>query len=556
MTTLIFRNGKVLSEAVLDGTLEQPPSALVVEDGVIAAIGQEDTAEAHLDGADRVIDLEGRLLMPGFVDAHVHAYQGGLERNACDLTSALTAEAYEDIIRRYHVDHPEGWLVGGGWAMEAFPNGLARRETLDELVGDRPAFLPNKDHHSAWVSSAALRAAGIDQGTPDPPGGRIERDPDGEPTGMLHEHAMGLVQAVMPTTTQDEYDAGLRTASEYLTSLGIVGWQEVYLKTVDAEPGPHQAYRSADAEGALHARVRAALWWDPTVPAEGIAAEVARLAEIREETNRAGGRYGINAVKIMQDGVAETYTAAMLEPYLGEDGAPTANTGISFLEPELLTKVVAALDAAGFQIHLHALGDRAVRDCLDALEAARAAHGDRDLRHHLVHLQFVDPDDVPRFAELRATANIQALWAVHDPQTDALTAPYVGEERAERMYPFGELLRTGAPLAMGSDWPVSTPDPLAAIHVAVNRRAVGADQSVRPLGSSQDIPLLTALKAYTAGSAWLNRAEETTGSLRVGAAADLIVLDRDLLTVPPEEIGQAVVDHTFIEGVEVYARER
>ncbi|WP_236685293.1 amidohydrolase [Demequina salsinemoris] len=555
MTTTIFRNGSILTEDVLDGDVEAPYAASVaVKDGVIVAIGDDEVA-AFLDDADRVIDLAGRTLMPGFVDAHIHAFQGGRERNACDLTGEDTAEECYTVIADYHAAHPDGWLVGGGWSMESFPNGLARRESLDEIVGARPAFLPNRDHHSAWVSTDALRLAGVDASTPDPTGGRIERDPDGEPTGMLHEHAMKLVEAVMPAYTPAQYDAGLATAAEYLASLGLVGWQDVFLKPYDVEPEPHLAYVRADASGSLTAKVRASLWWDPNVQAEGVADEVARLVAIRDEANAAGTRYGIHSVKVMVDGVAETYTASMLEPYLDGEGNPTGNRGIPFLSPELLTRVTVALDAAGFQVHIHALGDRAVRDSLDAYQAAREANGDRDLRHHIVHLQFIDEAEIPRFGELGVTANIQALWAAHDPQTDALTMPYVGEERAERMYPFGELLRAGAPFAGGSDWPVSTPNPLEAIHVAVNRKETGASSDTEPLGKDQGIPLIPMLRAYTAGSTWLNRLEGSSGAIRIGAAADLVVLDRDLLAAPTEEIGLTKVDHTFVDGVEVFARE-
>ncbi|WP_084126775.1 amidohydrolase [Demequina sp. NBRC 110054] len=556
MTTLVFRNGSVLTEDVLDGAVEAPhATAVAVVDGVIAAVGEDDAVASFMDDADTVVDLEDRTLMPGFVDAHIHAFQGGRERNACDLTGEDTAEEYYATIAAYHAAHPEGWLAGGGWSMEAFPYGLARREALDEIVGARPAFLPNRDHHSAWVSSEALRLAGIDAGTPDPTGGRIERDPDGVPTGMLHEHAMRLVEGIMPAYTPAQYDAGLATASAYLASLGLVGWQDVYLKPYEIEPEPHLAYVRADAAGTLTAKVKGSLWWNPNVPSEGIADEVARLVAIREETNASGRRYGIHSVKVMVDGVAETYTASMLESYLDDHGHPTGNLGIPFLTPELLTEVTVALDAAGFQVHFHALGDRAVRDSLDAIEAARDANGARDLRHHLVHLQFIDAAEIPRFRELDATANIQALWAAHEVQTDALTVPYVGEERAERMYPFGELLRADAPFAAGSDWPVSTPNPLEAIHVAVNRRSPGASSDTAPLGTAQELPLLAMLRAYTQGSAWLNRLEGSTGAIRVGAAADLVVLDRDLLAAPREEIGETRVDHTFVDGVEVYARE-
>ncbi len=316
----------------------------------------------------------------------------------------------------------------------------------------------------------------------------------------------------------------------------------------------HHAYLRASREGWLTARVEGALWWERGTTAEGVAAEVVRLAGIRDATNAEAGRYGIHSVKVMQDGVAETFTASMLEPYLDGCGCGTDNTGISFLAPELLQQVVTELDAAGFQVHSHALGDRAVRDVLDALAVARETNGTADRRHHLAHLQFVHESDRHRFAGLRATANLQALWALHEPQVDDLTLPFVGEERGEEMYPFGDLFRAGTTLAMGSDWPVSSPDPLQAIHVAVNRNGPDAVPGAGPLGAHQALDLVTALRAYTAGSAFVNRTDHLSGTIRVGAAADLAVLSQDLFAIPPEGICETVVDHTFVDGVEVYAR--
>ena len=302
-------------------------------------------------------------------------------------------------------------------------------DQLDDVVGDRPVYLPNRDHHSAWVSTATLALAGITAETPDPPGGRIERDPDGSPTGMLHEGAMDLVERIVPPDTQADHDAGLRTALEYLHSVGVVGWQDAWVPSHLDAPGVHQAYLDADQEGWLTARVAGALWWERDTGADDVESEVARLAGIRDRTNDTAGRYGIHSVKVMQDGVAETFTASMLEPYLDRCGCATDNTGIAFLEPDLLRRVVTTLDATGFQVHAHVLGDRAVRDMLDALAAARDTNGTADHRHHLAHLQFVDAADRGRLARLQVAANMQALWALHDEAVDDLTIPFVGEDR-------------------------------------------------------------------------------------------------------------------------------
>jgi predicted amidohydrolase YtcJ len=551
MDITVFRNGTVFT-ADAAGSLA---SAVAVESGRIAAVGGDrDVAEWRGRGAD-VVDLRGRMLVPGFVDAHVHPVMGGLERNRCDLTSGETLEEYRRTIASYVAATPDApWVLGGGWGMPAFPHGRAHRDQLDDVVGRRPVYLPNRDHHSAWVSTATLELAGITAETPDPPGGRIERDVDGSPTGMLHEGAMDLVERVVPPDTQADHDAGLRTALAYLHSVGVVGWQDAWVSSHLDAPSVHQAYVNADQEGWLTARVAGALWWERDTATEDVEAEVARLAAIRDRTNAAGRRYGIHSVKVMQDGVAETFTASMLEPYLDRCGCATDNTGIAFLEPELLRQVVTALDATGFQVHAHVLGDRAVRDMLDALTAAREANRTADRRHHLAHLQFVDAADRGRLARLQVAANMQALWALHDDAVDDLTIPFVGPDRGEEMYPFGDLFRAGTTLAMGSDWPVSSADPLQAIHVAVNRTGPGGTVDAGPLGERQALDLVTALRAYTAGSAFVNWSERHHGTIRVGAAADLAVLSQDLFAIPAKDICSAVVDSTFVDGVEVYAR--
>jgi predicted amidohydrolase YtcJ len=509
----------------------------------------------YLRGADDVVDLRGRMLLPGFVDAHVHPVMAGLERNRCDLSELTDLAGYRAAVGAFVEDHPEAeWVRGGGWSMEAFAHGLPHRDQLDDVSGGRPAYFPNRDHHSGWANSAALARARIDRSTPDPADGRIERDADGEPTGALHEGAMHLVERVLPPETQQEFDDALRTALAYLHARGITGWQDAWVETDLGRPGVHAAYLRAAAGGWLTARVSTALWWERSTPVDRVEQEVRRLARIRDDTNALGlDRYDVHSVKIMQDGVAETFTAAMLEPYLDACGCPTDNSGIAFLPPELLTRVVGALDAAGFQVHVHALGDRAVRDALDAIEHARTTNGTADRRHQLAHLQVVDPADVPRFAALGVTANLQALWACHEPQMDELTIPFLGESRASLQYPFADLFRSGATLAMGSDWPVSSPHPMQAIHVAVNRFEPGRPAGSPPLVDGQQLALATALRSYTAGSAWVNRREQRTGTLRVGADADLVVLDRDPFSVPAHEIGDVGVDRTYVGGELVHA---
>ncbi|MDX3800167.1 amidohydrolase [Streptomyces sp. AK04-3B] len=522
-------------------------TAVAVHGGMITAVGHD---EVHaLIGPDtEVVDLAGRLLLPGFQDAHVHPQGAGLELGLCHLADTVDPAEYLRRIRAYADDHPDAeWVTGGGWSLEAFPGGAPTAAALDAVVPDRPVFLPNRDHHGAWVNTRALERAGIDARTPDPADGRIERDADGNPTGMLQEGAVHLVGRLVPSPTPEEQLTALLRAQAVLHSHGVTAWQDAIVGAYANMPDPAPSYRAAREQGLLTARVVGALWWDRERGAEQIPELVARREELGADRFRAG------AVKIMQDGIAENHTAAMLDPYLTGCGCASGASGISFVEPGELKKYVTELDALGFQVHFHALGDRAVREALDAVEAARDANGLRDTRHHLAHLQVVHPDDVRRFRHLGATANLQMLWAAHEPQMDELTLPFLGPERGARQYPFGDLLRAGATLAAGSDWPVSSPDPLQAIHVAVNRRAPGAPRDTPAFLPGQRLDLGAALAAYTAGSAYVNGLDSLTGSIAVGKAADLVVLDRDPFQGPPEEIATTRALETFVDGERVFA---
>ncbi|QHC24209.1 amidohydrolase [Streptomyces sp. GS7] len=540
---LVFRGGPVHT---VDPARSRA-SAVAVRGDRIVAVGP-DTRIGDLIGArTEVVDLRGRLLVPGFQDAHVHPVSGGLELRQCDLSAADTADAYRELIARYAAAHPEApWITGGGWSLEAFPGGMPTREFLDAVVPDRPVFLVNRDHHGGWANSLALERAGVTSRTPDPADGRIERDAAGEPSGMLQEGAMRLVGELLPQPSLAEQTAGLLRAQRLLHSYGVTAWQDAMLGNGPGTTDPVPAYLAARRDGLLTARVTGALWWDRSRGIEQLPELIDRRRELTD------GRLRATSVKIMQDGIAENHTAALLGPYLTACGCPSGNTGISFVDPEALRTYVTRLDAEGFQVHFHALGDRAVREALDAVEAARAANGHRDTRPHLAHLQVVHPDDIPRFRRLGATANIQALWAAHEPQMDELTIPFLGRQRASWQYPFGDLLRSGATLAAGSDWPVSSADPIAALHVAVNRRTPDAPPSTPAFLPEQRLDLGAALAAYTAGSAYANHLDET-GSVQPGKLADLAVLDRDPFDGPAEEIAATRVLQTFVGGRRVYA---
>ncbi len=542
---LVFSGGPVFTST----TQRSRVTGVAVTGGRIVAVGHDEVRELVGPRTEHV-DLTGRMLVPGFQDAHVHPVWGGLDLMRCDLSELGTQDAYLARIADYATSRPDApWILGGGWSMHVFPGGTPTAAALDTVVPDRPAFLPNRDGHGAWVNSAALRLAGIDQHTPDPMDGRIERDAGGHPTGTLHEGAMGLVNTLFPTSTLEELTEALLLGQEYLHSFGVTAWQDAILGDYGDAGNPGPAYLAAAASGRLSARVVGALWWDRTRGLEQIDELVARREEFR------GGRFAATSIKIMQDGVAENFTASMIEPYCDGHGHPTDNSGISFVPPEILNDAAPALDALGFQLHFHAIGDRAVRECLDAVEHAIARNGRNDNRHHIAHIQVVHPEDVPRFRELGVVANMQSLWAALEPQMVELTLPFLGPERSAWQYPFADLRNAGAVLAAGSDWSVSTPDPLAAIHVAVNRLAAPGHEEgdYEVFYPEQRIDLATSLAAYTSGSAYVNHLDRDTGTVEVGKYADLVVLDRDPFASHIEEIGATRVEQTFVEGERVYA---
>ncbi|MGW6172596.1 amidohydrolase [Arthrobacter sp. NPDC055138] len=560
----IFHSGRIF-----DGLRLHPAAtAVAVSDGVVTAVGSDADVRAAAGPDATPVDLRGRLLAPGFTDAHVHAVMAGLERLGCDLSHCAGAEAVLAQVASAAAGSAgpdsstpgNAWITGGGWHKADFPGGYPTREVLDAVVPDRPVYLVNADHHSAWVNTRALELAGLDAATPDPEDGVLERDAAGFPSGTLHEGAMDLVNRAIPRATVEEMQAGLLEAQRYLHSVGVTGWQEAILGDYAGYPEASAAYRTLLEQDRLTGRAAGALWVPRSTTVESVPDLVAEFVARREQN--AAADFRTTSAKIMVDGVPENRTAAMLEPYLqpcaceglaANDGGAPDDRGLSYLPKDVLVAVVAALDAAGFDLHLHVIGDRAVRDGLDAVEHARRVNGRGTGRHHMAHLQIIHPADVPRFAELDVTANLQALWACNDAQMRELTVPLIGEERAGWQYPFQSLAESGARLAMGSDWPVSSPDPWQAIHVAVNRSHPD-DGSDGPLLPGEALSLAAALAAYTSGSAWLNRHDDG-GRIVPGAPADLVVLSADPFSLPAAELHSVGTDMTFVAGEPVFERQ-
>ena len=516
----------------------RPADAVAVRDGRIALVGSTAEVRPMIGLGTRVIELDSETLLPGFQDAHVHPIDGGLLSRACDLHDVGDAAAYLQAIAAHAAAHPEReWIHGSGWSLPAFPRGEPHRSLLDAIIPDRPAFFESDDGHVAWANSRALAISGIERTTPDPANGRIVRDADGEPAGTLHDGAIELVYRHAPKATHADLLDGLRAAQTHLHSLGITAWQDAIVR-----PESLPVYREAAEAGWLTSRVIAALWWEHDAGLEQIEGFEIQRAE------SAVGRLRADSVKLMLDGILESQTAFVTSPYAGSDGW----AGTPFIDPDLLREAVIDLDRRGFQAHFHAIGDGAIRLALDTVEAARAVNGAGDHRHHIAHIELVNPDDVPRFGQLGVVANMQPFWASDDDQMRTLRVPVLGPERAGWQYPFASLLRTGATLAGGSDWTVSTPNPLLEIEVAVTRVAPDT-RDVAPFLPDERLSLDAALRAFTVGSAYVNHLDDETGTIEVGKLADLVVLDRNIRSPDAGPIGDAAVIRTFVEGQEVFS---
>ena len=529
----VFVNGSIYT---MDGA-RRAGRAVARAGGRLGYVGHDQGARERAGEGTRVVDLGRRMMLPGFQDVHIHPIGGGIEAAACDLNELTTLDQYLEAIRRYAQENPdEEWILGGGWSMSVFgPGANASRELLDQAVPDRPVYLTSADGHSAWVNSKALEVAGITADTEDPVDGVIDRGPQGEPLGSLHEGAMYLVGRHTPEVNFETRTDGLKYAIGMLNEYGITSIQDA---NVDRDA--LEAYRALDERGELTLRVVGSQWWDRQRGPE----QIAEFEELRREYT--GGRLRASTVKIMQDGVMENFTAVMLEPYLGKD-----TRGIPMVPPEALKTAVTELDARGFQVHFHAIGDGAIRQALDSIEAARRANGNTDHRHHISHLEVIHPDDVPRFRRLGAVANFQPLWAYADSYITDLTIPFIGPERTRWLYPIASVHRSGGMIAFGSDWSVSTANPFHQIETAVTRMGAGGDTD-EPFLPEQRIELPLALAAFTINAAYVNHHEAHTGSIETGKYADLIVLDRNLFDIAPEDISETSVLVTLVEGEVVY----
>lgn len=512
--------------------------ALAIVADTIAFVGPDSLVAPWIGPETAVIELHGRAVLPGFHDAHVHPIKGGLELGGLELTDAGTIAEVLGRVARYAGDHPDlPWIRGRGWRLPLFTGANPHKALLDSLVPDRPVYLIAQDAHSAWVNSAALDAAGITAATPDPPNGSVERDAAGRPTGTLREAAMHLVAKRLPPPGPGDLRRALEGALARAAGFGITA-----LHDANADASHVATYARLAREGALTAHVTAVIGLDPDTLGEASPPAPAGVPP----------SFRVTGYKLFLDGVLEAHTAALLAPYVD----PPRDLGPTPVARERLFRLVTALDALGEQLHFHAIGDRAVRDALDAVAYADSANGMpvREGRPPLLaHVQLVHPDDLPRFATLGAVAVIQPLWAWPDEYITELSEPRIGPDRSRRLYPFGSLAAAGAPIAGGSDWPVTTMDPWRAIQVAVTRRRPEAGAGAAWLPGETLTPG-AAIEAYTIGAARANGLDGRTGSLEVGKAADMVVVDRDPFGVPAHRLHEVTVVMTMFGGRVVYER--
>jgi predicted amidohydrolase YtcJ len=513
--------------------------AAAILDGVFIAVGSNSEIEALTGPATRTIDLSGNMALPGFHDAHVHPTMGGYAILGCTLEAETSIGDIIDKVTDCVAEGGDGWLEGHAFDLGLFGENGPDKLPLDEIDTERPIVLWGSDGHSAWVNSRALELTGINSETQDPPLGVIERDEFGEPSGTLRETAQELVRAVMPTPTHEGNIKALSEGIRHLNSLGITSYIDAWVGLED-----YQSYQAVDQAGELTARVVTSLTYESGF-AKHHGDEFDQVLAGRNAYE--SERLSHDSIKLFLDGVLEGETAALLEPYVGKHG----HSGKLIMNPEELATAVTRFDAMGLQVHMHAIGDRAVRSGLDAIEAARQQNGESDNRHHISHLQMIQIDDIERFASLNIAANFQALWAEPDDWIMELNLPVLGEERVQAMYPIASVERAGGRLVAGSDWNVSSANPLAAIEVAMRRQSP-LTETGPVLNESERVSLPTMIDAYTINAAWLMHHEDKTGSIEVGKQADLVVLDRQLFEISATEISDTRVLLTLLDGEAVY----
>lgn len=533
---LIFINGSIYT--VNKGYLWA--EAFAISGDRVIFVGKDKDAEKLINSGDEVIDLDGKMVLPGFIDSHAHP------SDAIDLLENISlyllesVDDYRKTIQRFIEKHPEREVYqGSGWNNILFPSQGPHKEFLDSLIPHKPISLVSYDGHSLWVNSKTLEQAQITKETKNPTGGVIERDPEtGEPNGTLRETAMKLVENVIPDYTLEERINTLWSYQAMAFRAGVTTCHDAMLDEQSIA-----GYKALKSDGLLQMRFRGAFTIEPDQPAEE---QIEML--LRERSRNSHPKFQTNTAKIFVDGVVEGGTAFLLEPY---HHIPDFY-GELIWNPDELKNVCAAIDKEQIQIHLHVIGDAAARIALDALEYAQLLNGMRDSRHLITHLQLVAPEDILRFQKLGVIGVPNPFWFKVDDYYETLSLPFLGKDRADREYPMKSFIEEGVLMASASDFPVTIPfDPLIGIETGITRMAIGgSDKNI--LWSEESVSLEEMIASFTINGAIANFLEEEIGSLEVEKKADFIVIDQNLFQIPTIEIAKTKVLRTFVDGKEVF----
>ena len=525
--------------------------SVAIKGNEIVFVGLDSDADDYIGEHTRVVDLDGKMVLPGFQDSHIHPVTAVLKTAMCSLSGLQGLAAYLAKIQECVDNNPNAqWIHGAGWANRYFKGEQQpTKQLLDRIAPDTPLTLDSYDGHSLWANSKALEVAGIDEKTADVASGEIVRFADSnEPTGLfLEDLAKDLVMSAKPPYSDAEIDNALRASQKYLNSLGITTVQDALVETGENSIySVLPSYRRAVAAGDLSLRVIASLYWDPRLGME----QIATIKRVSAESS--GGLLKANTVKVWLDGVMHTHTSRLLEDYADRPG----ERGTTLVPVERLNELTVALDKAGFQMHFHGDGDGAVRMSLDAVERAIASNGRSDNRHHIAHLELVHPDDIPRFRELGVVANVQPMWSTSKAYISDLIEVKIGSERKRWLEINKSFLDQGVVVAYGSDWFVTSPNPMDLIEAAVTRirpaLPLREKLNASPLLPGENVSVADAIASYTINGAYVNHQEQTTGSLEVGKLADIVVLDKNLFTVNPHRISETKVLLTLMDGQLVF----
>jgi len=547
---LVLKNGRIYTVDANKSWAE----AVAVVDKQIAFVGENAGVESFIGPDTQMIDLEDKMVLPGFIDSHTHISVVSAEEDGVALDNLPDLDDYLEAIRDYVTKYPNQDVVYGcGWGNEPFPPLGPRKEDLDKVIPDRPASFMSGDGHSLWVNLKTVEMAGITKDTPNPPGGVIEKDPGtGEPSGTFRENAMDLINDVLPAYPVDRLKRGIHTYMEIAASEGITTVHDPLLLMPDAEGtllgygslrNNIEAFDQLTASNELTLRVRGTILTDPTKGASQVAALKAQCNSHKHP------HFQLTGAKVFIDGVVEGSTAYMVEPY---SHMPDFRSECLW-ETDTLNETFQAVDAENLQIHIHAIGDAAIKVSLDALEYARENNGTLQTRHLITHLHVVDYDDMPRFADLGVIGVPQTFWHMKGEYYDELSLPYLGKERADAQYPMKSFLDAGVMLASASDYPVTVPSPpLVGIMLGITRCEPGTSNPEDVLNPKEKMSLVEMIESFTINGAIANFVEDITGSIEVGKMADMVILEKNLFDIPETEIADTKVLMTLFEGQPVF----